>query len=785
MLHILSSDILNKVKVIAFDLDGTLSRSKEKITPRIADLLNKLSLKRKVAIISGASFEQYNKQILPYIEPNENFILLPLEGSERFEYSRKTEKWEMTFKKVFPTDIKKDVVNVLNNIINSGKYDIPSIHEGSYIEDRDTEIAFSALGQNAHSKEKENWDKDHKKRDKIKKEIEEQVPNVAVTIGGTTTVEILTKGWSKAVGLTYYTKQYRYNNENILFIGDAIFPGGNDYSVAQLNINNIKVNNPNDTEEIIEKILMQNSTPKIENPVAYFSMEYALDHNPLMYAGGLGVLAGDYLLQAKKANFPMIAFGLKYSDAPPDDFFELKDKDGKIVLLSIPIEDKIVKAKIWQRNLDEQGIVKLYLLDTDVKENNETDKKITRNLYDPVFYSRLKQQIVLGIGSIKLIKFLGINPSIYHLNEGHTGFVGFAILNEMPVEDTTKIVGTKHTILPESGLFIHYGDLSNILKKYCEINKKDFNSLFEKGKYEGDPDLFSTTKFLMKISIRSNGVSIPHVDFEKKAHPNSKLIPITNGVLKERWQSKELNNINSITNEELAQIRKKLRSDMVDFVKEKTGISLNKNICTLVWARRFAMYKRPYLLFSDEERIMNIILNKHHPLQIVISGKPHEADIEGQKIMNKIIELEKNPKIKGKLAYIKGYSTEISEHLVKGADIWINTPEMGKEACGTSGMKSSLNGAVQLTVPDGWAGEVNWNGRGYVLPQDDPKDMLYDLLENEIVPSFYEKNTDKNQNTEYISEKWLNMSRSTIELVNKNYTTDKMLSEYIQKLYLL
>lgn len=782
MSHI-SSNTAYDSKIIAFDLDGTLSKSKEKISPSISSLLNLLSKKRKILIISGGSFEQYNKQLIPFIEPNENFILLPLEGSERFEYSRKTEKWEMTFKKEFPKDIKKDVVNVLNKIINSGKYDIPSIHEGSYIEDRDTEIAFSALGQNAHIKEKENWDKDHKKRDKIKKEIENEIPNVAVTIGGTTTIEVLTKGWSKAVGLIYYIKQHNYNSKDILFIGDAIFPGGNDYSVFERDIKCIKVNGPQDTEMILEKILLQDSTPKSDNPIAYFSMEYALDHNPLMYAGGLGVLSGDYLLQASKDKVPLIAFGLKYSDAPPDDFFELKDKNGNIVLISIPIEQDIVKAKVWQRNIDKDGIVKLYLFDTDVKENNEFDKKITRNLYDPIFLSRLKQQIVLGIGSIRLIKYLEINPSIYHLNEGHTSFVGFAILNEMPISECTKIVGTKHTILPESGLFIKYIDLKNILEQYCNNNKKDINNLFDMGKYEGDPELFSTTKFLMKISVRSNGVSIPHVDFEKKAHPNSKLIPITNGVYIDRWQSKELRNINSITNEELANIRKRLRSVMIDFVKEKTGITLNKNICTLVWARRFAMYKRPYLLFSDEERIMNILLNKHYPMQIIISGKPHEADIEGQKIMNKIIELEKNPKIKGRLAYIKGYSTEISENLVKGADIWINTPEMGKEACGTSGMKSGLNGAVQLTVPDGWAGEVNWNGMGYVLPQDDPKEILYDLLENEIAPSFYEKSLDKSENKEYVSEKWLQMSRSTIELVMGNYTTDRMLSEYIQKLY--
>jgi glucan phosphorylase len=188
----------------------------------------------------------------------------------------------------------------------------------------------------------------------------------------------------------------------------------------------------------------------------------------------------------------------------------------------------------------------------------------------------------------------------------------------MPISECTKIVGTKHTILPESGLFIKYIDLKNILEQYCNNNKKDINNLFDMGKYEGDPELFSTTKFLMKISVRSNGVSIPHVDFEKKAHPNSKLIPITNGVYVERWQSKELRNINSITNEELANIRKRLRSVMIDFVKERTGITLNKNICTLVWARRFAMYKRPYLLFSDEERIMNILLNKHYPMQIIL-----------------------------------------------------------------------------------------------------------------------------------------------------------------------
>jgi HAD superfamily hydrolase (TIGR01484 family) len=781
MSYFSKSNSIKRNSIIAFDLDGTLSRSKENISPRMADLINKLTINKKVVVISGGSIEQYNKQLLPYIKNSINLIMLPLEGSERFEYSPITKKWEMTFKKVFPVDIKKDVVDVLNRIIKSKKFDIPTVHEGAYIEDRDTEIAFSALGQNAHINEKESWDPDHKKRDKIKNIIEKEVPNVSVTIAGTTTIEVLPKGWNKAVGLNYYLKEAGFNIDDVVFVGDAIYPGGNDYPISQLNIKSYRVNGPSDTEAVIEKILLQDRMPDPVNPVAYFSMEYAINDDSSMYAGGLGVLSGDYILQAGKDNFPIVAFGLKYGDNIPEGFKILKQGNENLIL-SIPIGDGLVKAQVWYKEISSSGNTKLYLLDSDIPENNIEDRKITKNLYDPVFYSRLKQQIVLGIGGIKLIKILNIKPSVFHLNEGHTAFAGVGILNEMDSDDTRNIVATKHTILPEAGLFIKYEDLNSLLGKYCKENDKDIKDIFEKGKYEGDENLFSTTKFIMQISARSNGVSSAHVKYEKRAHPHSKLISITNGVFVDRWQSKDLKNIpKDYSDEDYWNTKKVLRSKMISFVKEKTGISLNNDICTLVWARRFAMYKRPYLLFSDEERIIDILSNNQYPLQIVISGKPHESDVEGKKIMDKIIALQNNPKIKGKIAYIKGYSIDISEKLVKGADIWLNTPEKGKEACGTSGMKSALNGAVQMTIPDGWAEEVNWNGKGYALPEDDPRDFIYDLLENEVLPKFYFKD---NNNFDLPTE-WISMSKSSINIVKEKYNTERMLIDYTQKLYRL
>jgi len=796
-------------KIVAFDLDGTLAKSKLSIDATMAELLYKLSLEAKVVVISGGSLIQFKEQLIPFLKSSKNVILLPANGTERYEYDDSNKKWKMTDRKDFSEDIKKQVTKVLDEIISSGKYDIPIVHSGDYVEDRGTEITFSALGQNADLREKSLWDPNQKKRLKIKKEIERQISNVTVGVAGTTSIDILSKGFDKARGLEILLDKFNLTKKDILFVGDAVFPGGNDYTPYKAGIKTIKTSSHIYTEEIIKKILdgkdiiekhkeynveeniekneekkdLKGVVEKVvtenhfpENPVAYFCAEYAMIDDPTMYAGGLGVLAADYIMEIAEQNMPFVAIGLNY-DPLSSDTFSIFAKDGKPLIISIPIENEMIYAQVWHHAFTKN--THMFLLDTDIKENNDENKKISSHLYSPNFYTRIKQQMVLGIGGIRLLEKLNISPSIYHLNEGHTAFAGVAILLERK-KDLGKIVASKHTILSAAGVMIPKKDLCMFLESYCKSFSTDVMDIYKKGEFELDHDMFSTTKFVMNISQRKNGVSALHVVFEKKVHPHSELIAITNGVYKKRWQARELLSRSvTISDEEFWNIRKDLKTRFISYVKETTGKKLNPEICTVVWARRFASYKRPFLIFSDLERIIKIISSPESPVQFVIAGKANETDTVGQEIIKKIVDISEDPKTKGRIVYIPNYSINIAKELVKGADVWLNTPERGKEACGTSGMKASLNGALQLSISDGWVDEVNLEGKGWILPEENTAQVLYDLLEQEVLPSFYTQSEDG------IPHEWIQKMRQTIEIVEKSYTTVKMLENYRKDLYRL
>lgn len=496
------------------------------------------------------------------------------------------------------------------------------------------------------------------------------------------------------------------------------------------------------------------------NPIAFFCMEYAIDENPGTYAGGLGILAGDYLLEAAEQNLPVMAFGIHYKSG----------FDGLVPVNTIPVSiaGEVINVKVWQRNMGES--VKMFLFDTDIPENSDQNRLISSKLYDSDFYNRIKQQMILGICGVRVLKDLGIKPHIYHLNEGHTAFAVLALLAEGG-EVKSRIAGTKHTIFSDAGIFISKVDFDKYVSPYCIENGLSSEDIFEKGKYENDPDKFSTTKFLIANSDIKNGVSVLHTVYEKKVHTNSELIPITNGVYKKRWQDSEWGNYKEKTDDEIISIKNSLRKNLLSFVKEKTGEDLNLDICTIVWARRFAAYKRPFLLFSDIERLKNILSDSERPLQVVISGKSHPADALGQETINKIVTLSQTPEFKGKIVYVPDYSVQISKYLVRGADIWLNTPEMGKEACGTSGIKASLNGALQCSVSDGWVDEEDWTNVGFVLSENETAENLYKYLEKDIKDAFYDKETR------------VKMMRATIDKAESRYTATRMLNDYVEKVY--
>lgn len=525
-----------------------------------------------------------------------------------------------------------------------------------------------------------------------------------------------------------------------------------------------------------------------ETPIAYFSSEYALGGSEGQFAGGLGVLAGDMVLQASEDGLPFVAIGLKYGDKSLAGF-EVLSNINEPVLVSVPIQKRNVFAKVWIKKFGDS--VYVFLLDSDVDKNNSEDRKITFRLYDPDFYTRLSQQMVMGIGGVRLLKLLSIDPSAFHINEGHAAFAALAAIAEEASASSmsfssarellkNKLVATKHTIFSQAGMYIRKNDFSDFLEFYASEEKIDLEEVFSVGEYEKDQNIFSTMRFILYSSGRQSGVSITHTLFEKETHPNSSLIPITNGVSKSRWTSRSWKNLSVLEakTSEIWKIKSALRKELVLFTNSVSGTNLDEDTCTIVWARRLALYKRPMIIFSDHLRLIKLCSGKI-PVQFIISGKAHSADEEGQKLEDDIRILAEDPCFNGKIAFVPEYSLDIAEKLIAGADIWLNTPERGKEACGTSGMKAGLNGGLVMSVPDGWVDEIDWKDKGWILPDSNVSNAMYDFLEKEALPEFYLRNKDG------IPEAWVNRMKATMEIVSSRYGAERMLSDYINKLYQL
>ena len=510
---------------------------------------------------------------------------------------------------------------------------------------------------------------------------------------------------------------------------------------------------------------MKNRLP--QSPVAYFVAEYALLSSAPTYAGGLGVLAGDYLLEAAKENFPFVLISLRYHDfnAAKDGYEEIKDDSGNLLTVSVPLEKREVSVRAWIKYFGES--VAAILLDTDVEGNSPEDCLICQTLYDSLLYTKIKQQLILGCAGPLILSELGISPRIYHINEGHTSFTALGIIALQMKDNVSfseaieisrkKIIFTKHTIFSDAGLYISSSEFFDYASRFCSAHLLDPKAIFDIGKFEKDADLFSTTKFGIQMSIRRNAVSRLHMEQEKIIHPSSDFSYVTNGIFKDRWHFEN---------------KSASKENLLKFVKEKTGVILDSKVLTLVWARRVAAYKRPRLIFSDMERLKKILFNEKYPAQIIISGKAYQTDEEDQKAVEMIRGFA-NGELKSKLAYIPDYSLDVATKLVSGADLWVNTPERGKEACGTSGMKAGLNGSLMCSISDGWVDEVSWSGVGWILSEGKTAESFYDFLEKEIIPEFYNA-----------KDTWLARMKKTISIVETGFGTERMLDDYRKKMYL-
>lgn len=528
-----------------------------------------------------------------------------------------------------------------------------------------------------------------------------------------------------------------------------------------------------------------------KRPVAYFCIEYALSDAFPTYAGGLGVLAGDYVREMADQKVPSIAIGLYYQSKfgaidvlenpknPLTTFhpekhslIKVEDSNGKPLLISVPIHNRNVYAKVWLWN---KGTIPVYLLDTNVPENTNEDRTIGYKLYDSNKETRLKQEIVLGIGGYRLLKALGIQPSIYHMNEGHSALLGLEILaHEMKKRNIgfhdalhyTKhhIVFTNHTLLPAGNEIFNLDLFTYVLSSYAssiEIPVTDISAL---GMIH-DSSSFSMSLFALRMAGKINAVSRLHAKEAEKVWTGFPIEYITNGIHIPTWDAYKDNP------SDFPVSHKTNKKNLLDFIHKKTGLSWKEDALLIGWARRIVRYKRPLAIFDNIQRLQHLIAKK--PLRILIAGIAHQGDNDGREMMQEIQNVISN-NFAGTAYYIPEYNKTIATMVTRSCDIWLNTPVVGSEACGTSAMKASLNGVLPCTTKDGWIDEIDATQIGWLIDSETIQESLLDTLENDVIPAYYSANR----------EEWETFRRNGRTLILDKFSTTRMIKEYFEKIYL-
>lgn len=533
--------------------------------------------------------------------------------------------------------------------------------------------------------------------------------------------------------------------------------------------------------------------------VAYFSMEYGLDTSFKTYAGGLGILAGDYIKGAKDFNFPIVGIGLKWKQGYTD---QMIDKNGKAydtyhnyeydfledtnLSVTVKVRGRDVICKIYK--VDCFGNNPLYLLDTDIPEND--DAWITGQLYGWFGEERVAQEIVLGIGGIKALRALNIDIDVYHFNEGHPVFAAFELINEkiekgLSYVDAFKatreeIVFTTHTPVIQ-GNEEHYIDRL----MYMGAN----NGLSKEQLIEIGNDPFNMTVAALHLSRMSNAVAKLHMetanDMWDHVKSRSKILGITNAIHKPTWVDSRI--LKSAKDKDLNSIWKyhmENKEALIDFIYERNGVRLNSSKLLIGFSRRAAPYKRSDLIFTDKSIIEPLL--KEQKIQIVFSGKAHPLDDNGKQIVQNLVAMSKL--YPNAVVFLENYDMTIGAKLTRGSDIWLNNPRRPKEASGTSGMKAAMNGVLNFSTLDGWWPEAckhgingwafgdaktaeDFDGDLKLLDAHDVK-ALYSSLLTEVIPTYYDNHS-----------KWLDMMLSSITTTEKQFDVKRMLEEYYENLY--
>jgi starch phosphorylase len=535
--------------------------------------------------------------------------------------------------------------------------------------------------------------------------------------------------------------------------------------------------------------------------VAYFCTEFGIDSHLPTYSGGLGVLAGDLMSAAADSDFPMIGIGILYKgkefmqhitgeakvesrDSEFDhdtSFLRQAVKDGKPLMVTLFLENSEVMVKAYQVRLADNTT--LYFLSTDVDGNPPEWVSDMDTLYRGNINGQIRQQILLGVGGVKLLEALGVKPEIYHINEGRAGFIIWEIVlglmkkQNLSFEDAwkqarEKIVYTNHTLVAAGNP--EYP--SKIVEKWATPFAKEMNVNTELLIKDGlsDPHTFSITRFALNISSKQSAVSKIHSSYAKKHWPDYNWKVITNGVHMPRWQDSDFRNP-SINDRQIWDIHMAKKRELVGTVLQRTGFEYDPNRLIVSWARRLAEYKQPRIIFNDIERLKQILTNSERPVQLLFAGNSHSADPNAKSIIEDIIRIM-STQLSGHAIFVPNYNISLANHLVSGSDVWLNTPKGNLEASGTSGMKAISNGVLNCTVIDGWTHEVDWDGIGWTLDPNNVSNDFYRLMETEIVPMYYQR--DRNG----LPQEWIQRMKKSINL-SSNFSAERMLEEYHKKIY--
>ena len=535
-----------------------------------------------------------------------------------------------------------------------------------------------------------------------------------------------------------------------------------------------------------------------ERPIAYFCAEYALGQTIPTYAGGLGILAGDVVREAADQKLPFVAVGLYYHEGYVCDseevmkvrvrttpesvgFTPVLNEKGERLSISVPIQDHDVVVQAWEFRLGENS---MYMLDTDVEENTAVDRKITDRLYVGDKEIRLKQEIILGIGGLRFLEALNIYPSVYHLNEGHSATLMFELIQHEMKErklsfDVAKqfakrrVAFTNHTLVT-AGYEVYSHDLvSLLLSKYAQQINVPISELVKLGLVQ-ESSMFSMTMLLLRTAGIISAVSKLHAKKALEIWPDHPMIGITNGVHTKTWNKIETDVSEPGT---FWLHHQKRKIELLAYVKDKAGVEWGKDDLLIGWARRFVTYKRPLAVLDDVSRFKKIAQNTDKPVRLVIGGIPHFDDSEGLAMLKKLKSLIEG-ELAGSVVYIPGYSMDVAKILVSGCDVWLNTPIVGFEACGTSGMKAAINGVLLFSTEDGWVDEIELSKVGWHIDSDNVTESILDILEHDITPMYYDRDSSG------VPKLWEERMRNARTMAMDQFCATRMLREYVEMLYL-